>query len=429
MKKSKWLRLGLLSALLVLSGVLAQQTASLLFVSTQFTPIEEAQRMRQVILKDFQGRVEFIPEDNAPFTNRILSEVRAGRVNVGLAGGLHGDFPPLIAAGALDNVDDVLAQLRDRRFSQTFVNLGKMGTANQLYIPWMQATYIMVASRQALQYLPAGANVNTLTYSQLKEWAANVQRATGRRMLGFPAGPRGLMHRFTQGYLYPSYTKSAVTKFRSDEAESMWLEFKSLWQHVNPQSTSYDFMQEPLLAGEVWIAWDHIARLRDALNQRPNDFVAFPAPIGPYGRGFMPVLAGLAIPKGGPNRAAAVAAIEYLTRPDVQIATLVQNGFFPVIQVRLPDNLPQGIRMGADAIARQAQSNVALPSLLPVGLGARGGEYNKVFQDTFARIILRNEDVRRVLDSEAGNLRRIMNETRAPCWSPDPASSGTCPVN
>lgn len=61
-----------------------------------------------------------------------------------------------------------MAQLKDRRFSQTFVNLGKMGTANQLYIPWMQATYIMVANRQALQYLPAGANVNTLTYTQLK---------------------------------------------------------------------------------------------------------------------------------------------------------------------------------------------------------------------------------------------------------------------
>lgn len=424
MKRKIWLGLALL-----LGGVLAQQTAPLVFVSTQFTPIEEAQRMRQVILKDFQGRVEFIPEDNAPFTNRILSEVRAGRVSVGLAGGLHGDFPPLLAAGALDTVDDVLAQLKDRRFNSAFVNLGKMGTGNQYYIPWMQATYLMVANRQALQYLPPGASLNTLTYSQLKEWAANIQQATGRRMLGFPAGPRGLMHRFTQGYLYPSYTKSAVTKFRSSEAESMWLEFKGLWQHVNPQSTSYDFMQEPLLAGEVWIAWDHIARLRDALNQRPNDFVAFPAPIGPYGRGFMPVLAGLAIPKGSPNRAAAVAAIEYLTRPEVQITTLVQNGFFPVVQVRLPDNLPQGIRMSADAIARQSQGNVALPSLLPVGLGARGGEYNKVFQDTFARIVLRNEDVRRVLDSEASNLRRVMNETGAPCWSPDPVSSGACPVN
>mgnify|MGYP001770910441 FL=1 len=427
--RKKWIGFSLIGGLLMaLAAVLAQQP-SVLFVSTQFTPIEEAQRMRQVILKDFPGRVEFIPEDNAPFTNRILSEAKSGRVNVSLVGGLHGDFPPLIAAGAMDTVDDVMAQLKDRKFSPTFVNLGKMGTSNQFYIPWMQATYIMVANKQALQYLPAKASVNTLTYSQLKEWGANLQKATGKRLLGFPVGPRGLMHRFTQGYLYPSYTKSAVSRFRSDEAESMWGEFKEIWQYVNPQSTTYDFMQEPLLSGEVWVAWDHIARLRGALNQRPNDFVAFPAPIGPYGRGFMPVLAGLAIPKNAPNRAGAVALIEYLTRPEVQIATLVQNGFFPVIQIKLPDNLPQGTRMAADAITRQAQSNVALPSLLPVGLGSKGGEYNKVFQDAFARIILRGENIRRVLDSEAENLRRVMNDTKAPCWSPDPASSGPCPVN
>ena len=34
----------------------------------------------------------------------------------------------------------------------------------------------------------------------------------------------------------------------------------------NPNSTNYDFMQEPLLAGEVWIAWDHIARVKEALH-------------------------------------------------------------------------------------------------------------------------------------------------------------------
>ncbi|PZA07263.1 MULTISPECIES: ABC transporter substrate-binding protein [unclassified Meiothermus] len=427
--RRQWIGFSLMGAALVALAAVFAQSPSVLFVSTQFTPIEEAQRMRQVILKDFSGRVEFIPEDNAPFTSRILSEAKTGRVNVSLVGGLHGDFPPLIAAGAMDTVDDVMAQLKERKFSPTFVGLGKMGTANQYYIPWMQATYIMVANKQALPYLPAKASLNTLTYSQLKEWGANLQRATGKRLLGFPAGPRGLMHRFTQGYLYPSYTKSAVSKFRSEEAENMWAEFKEIWQYVNPQATTYDFMQEPLLSGEVWVAWDHIARLRDALNQRPNDFVAFPAPIGPYGRGFMPVLAGLGIPKGAPSRAGAVALIEYLTRPEVQIATLVQNGFFPVIQIKLPDNLPQGTRMAADAIARQAQSNVALPSLLPVGLGAKGGEYNKVFQDTFARIILRGEEIRRVLDSEAVNLRRVMNDTKAPCWSPDPASEGPCPVN
>ena len=33
-------------------------------------------------------------------------------------------------------------------------------------------------------------------------------------------------------------------------------------------------------------------------------------------------------------------------------------------------------------------------SLLPVGLGAKGGEFNKVYMDTFQRIVLRNEPVK-----------------------------------
>jgi multiple sugar transport system substrate-binding protein len=117
-------------------------------------------------------------------------------------------------------------------------------------------------------------------------------------MLGFPAGPMGLMHRFLQGYLYPSYTgSSGVAGFKSPEAVTMWKAFDDLWQSVNPQSTNYAFMQEPLAAEEVWIAWDHGARLINVATERPNDFILVAAPAGPRGRGFMPVLAGLAIRK------------------------------------------------------------------------------------------------------------------------------------
>ena len=72
----------------------------------------------------------------------------------------------------------------------------------------------------------------------------------------------------------------------------MWSEFKALWATVNPNSTNYDFMQEPLLAGEVWIAWDHIARVKEALAAMPDKFLVVPPPAGPKGRAYMPVIAG-----------------------------------------------------------------------------------------------------------------------------------------
>jgi multiple sugar transport system substrate-binding protein len=76
------------------------------------------------------------------------------------------------------------------------------------------------------------------------------------------------MHRFLEGFLYPSYTGGVVVPFRSEAAESMWAQFASLWKGVNPNSTSYDFVQEPLLSGDLWIGFDHIARVIDAPLER-----------------------------------------------------------------------------------------------------------------------------------------------------------------
>jgi len=398
---------------------------SLVFLSTQATPIEEAQAMRQ-ILAGFTHPVEFISQDGGPFNDRITAETRAGRGTVGVIGTLHGDYPPFLQLGALQPLDDLAAELAGRGFQQVFMETGRLGTDTQYYLPWMQATYIMAAHKQALPYLPAGVDLNALTYAQLAEWAANVHEATGDRLLGFPGG--GLMHRFFQGYLYPSFTGAVVTEFRSAAAETMWAEFRDLWQHVNPRSSTYAFMQEPLLAGEVWIAFDHTARLLDALTQRPDDFVTFPAPTGPEGLGFMPVLAALGVPTYSPDAALARQLISYLTSPEVQVSVLRVTGFFPVVHAELPSDLPPGIRLAGEAIAHQAGSPNALLSLLPVGLGAQGGEFNKVFNDTFARIVLRGEDIRAVLDQEARNLQAVMDLSGAPCWAPDPPSAGTCQV-
>jgi multiple sugar transport system substrate-binding protein len=247
-------------------------------------------------------------------------------------------------------------------------------------------------------------------------------------MLGFPAGPQGLMHRFFQGYLYPSYTGGVVRSFKNPDAAAMWADFKELWAHVNPRSTSYGFMQEPLLADEVWIAWDHTARLLDALRQRPDDFVAFPAPAGPKGRGYMPVVAGLSIAQGAPNRAGAAQVIEFLSRPQTQITTAVETGFFPVVRAELPADMPAGVRLAADAIGKTQAARDALVSLLPVGLGDKGGEFNKVYLDTFQRIVVRGQDIKQALATEGAKLASIMQATGAPCWAPDAASTGACPV-
>lgn len=420
---------GLATAALFMAGASATTAfaAPILFWSDQGTPVEEQQAIRDTVLKGFDGQVDFQPQDPGPFVTRVQAEAQAGKGTIDVIGGLHGDF-----AGFPDAVVDLsglAGSLSGVGVNQTYLGLGKLGTGEQKYIPWMQATYIMAANKKALQYLPKGAKLDALTYDQLIEWAKTMDEKTGSPKFGLPAGPKGLIYRFVQGYLYPSFTSSEVTKFRSPEAVAMWEKMKELWKYTSPASTNYGFMQEQLLSGEVWVAWDHTARLADAFNQKPDEFVAFPAPAGPAGRGFMPVVAGLGIAKTAPDMDGAKKLITYMMQPDTQIAMLKAIGFFPVVKAALPSDMPESVKAEGAAVAAQSASKDANPGLLPVGLGSYGGKFNKVYTDTFQQILLASRDIKTVLDAEADTLRGIMKDAKAPCWAPDKPSTGACPVD
>ena len=397
------------------------------FFSTQFSPVEEQEKFR-AILQD--GGFDFTASEEGPLLDLVLAGAQTGQGEVDVVGSLHGSFPPLAREDAMMNMIDVAEDLMDSRdFAQAFLDTGLLGTDDFLYyVPWMQATHIMAANVEAVDYLPEGADINALTWEQFGQWCQNILDETGEAKCGLPHA--GLFHRFLEGYMWPSFTGGMVSDFRSTEAMDMmvWLR-DTLWPTVNPQSISYEFMQEPLLSGEVWVAFDHTARLIEAFNSDPEQYVAFPAPAGPAGRGFMPVIVGLGIPADAANPEGAAALIDYLTTPEVQAKVLNELGFFPVVSGVDFSSLPEGVAIEAGAVTAQASSSDALPALLPVGLGDRGGEINQIYRNAFDRIVINSEDIATVLDEEGTNLEALMNETGAPCWAPDAPSDGPCQVN
>ncbi|MGH2498899.1 MAG: extracellular solute-binding protein [Candidatus Limnocylindria bacterium] len=400
------------------------------FASTQFTPVAEQEKMRRTILAQYQGAsVDFITDMEAVVIDRIISEARAGAEGqIGLIGLENGQFGQIVQAGYLEDLSAVASRHTDKRIPADMLTLGKFGGSAQMYIPWMQATYFLAINKKAMEFLPSGADVNALSYDQLIAWGKNITEKTGQRKIGLPAGANSLLHRLLQGYLYPSYTGGLVTTYKNAEAVTMWNKVKELWQYTSPQSTTYAFMQEPLQSEEVWIGFDHAARLINVLKAKPDDFVAVPAPAGPKGRYYMSVVIGLAIPKTTPNRAGAEALIDYLLKPETQITTLRENSFFPVVDVRMPADLDKGLKLEADAVAKQSSASDAKVVPLPVGLGAKGGEFNKAMVDTFQRIVIRNEPVQTVLNEQAVLLQKAVDESAAACWGPDPKSTGPCKV-
>ena len=421
--------IGITLVLVMLFAAIAVAQEGVAFFGTQFSPVEEGEAFR-AILTDF-GEVEYFSQLQAgELMDMVIAEAAAGDGTIDLLGKLHGDFPTIAEPDLLMDLTDLMDTLaEDREIAPTFVDLGLMGSEDyQYYIPWMQATYIMAAHVDALEYLPEGADINALTWDELAVWAQNVYDETGEAGLGFPLGDGGLWHRFMEGYIYPSYTGGMVTGFKSEAAVEMFQYLLDLYPYIHPQSITYSAMQEPLLAGEVSIVFDHTARLINAFREEPDNFVAFPAPAGPAGRGFMPVIVGLAVPNTAPNPDGALALIDFLTTPEVQGRVLADLAFFPVVAGVDFGGLPVEVGIEAGAVEAQATAEDALPALLPVGLGDRSGEINEIFRTVFERIVLDGEDIETVLGEEAANLQTLLDETGAACWPPDPPSEGICQV-
>lgn len=429
----KLLHFGVLLMIAAIGFAVMAQGGSVTFQSTQFNVVEESEKAR-AILAGFDGEISFVASEEGPLIDILIAEGASGSGSTDVVGALHGTFPSLVSRDLLFDLSELTATL-DAQYdiADAFIELGKMGTADyQYYVPWMQATFVMAANVEALEYLPEGADLGNLTWAQLAEWGRAMAEATGENKVGLPVS--GLFHRFMQGYMFPSFTGGMVTEFRSEAAVAMMEYLRDdLWPVVNAESINYSFMQEPLLSGEVWVAFDHVARLGDAFAAMANgetdlEFVAFPAPSGPAGRGFMSVVVGLGVPFTAPNPDGAEAVIQFMLQPETQAQILAELNFFPVVGGVDMDSLPPRVSMIADAVAAQSASEDAIVALLPIGLGDRGGEINQIFRNVFSRIVQGGEAIEDVLQSEGESLNSLLSDTGAACWAPDPASEGACVV-
>ena len=167
------------SAALLAGGAQAQ---SLLFWSTQANPVEETQAMRDEVLAGFEGEVDYQSSDPGPFLTRIQAELQAGSGH---------DRGPRRAARRLRGAARRLrrsrpARARSRRGAAAADGARQARHGEQKYMPWMQATYVMAANKQALEYLPEGADINALTYDQLIEWIEGDGRGDRRPEVRLP---------------------------------------------------------------------------------------------------------------------------------------------------------------------------------------------------------------------------------------------------
>ena len=394
------------------------------FVSTQMAPAEEraflVSKLRE-FTKETGIKVELINLGYAEVSSRIEAEQKSGRAKVGLVADLQGGLYLLASKGFLQDLSNL-------KFPGKTFLLEKYAYVNgkKIFIPWLQATYVFVVNKEAFKYLPRGLTKEDVikgtdkwTYEALYDWAANIAKKTSMKQpIGFPMGPKGLWHRFLHGYIYPSFTGAQAIKFDSVRAIDMWNYLKRLMKYVNPSSSVWDNMGEPLMRGEVWIAWDHTARIKQAIVTMPDRFVVVPAPRGPMGRGYIIVLVGLSVPKNAPNMDEIEKLIDYLTSPKVQVAILKNVGFFPVVKeasVKIPEG---ALKILAEGVINQSATKDGLVSFIP-NLGKKGGDFTATYREAFKRIVLNGENPVTVVKELGEKIRKMFKETGSSLPEPD----------
>ena len=399
----------------------------IVWASTQLVPPKEQAFVKQELLPPFKQEtgidVEFVGMSYSDLSLKLESEEKAGKVTISVIADLHGGLDMFASKGWLEDLSKFPA-LTGRTFPKVLEDYSHLHGI-KAYVPWLTATYVMVVNKKAFNYLPPGLTKEDVimgtekwTYDALLAWAKNLYEKTGKKLLGFPAGPHGLFVRFLHGYLYPAFTGAQVKNFDSPDAVKMWNYLKELWKYVNPASTTWDAMADPLLRGDVWIAWDHTARIKDAITTKPDEFVVVPVPRGPKGRAFILVIVGLAIPKNAPHEDAAWKLIDYLTRPETEVKILKNVGFFPSVQ-EASGAIPEGpLKILAKGVNNMLNTKDALVAMIP-SLGAKGGDFKEIYLTAFQQIVLQGKDPATVTKELKPQLLKLFEETGAPLPPPD----------
>jgi len=167
----------LIICMFLTSAVFAAEVLN--FASTQMVPAAEQIFAKSVLVKGFTDEsgisVEFIPMEAPDLFTRLSAEVAAKKVTISLVGELHGGLDLMNTKVLLDDLSGI--SLPNRTFIKALEDYSVLA-GKKVYVPWMQATYVMAVNKKAFQYLPAGLKVEDVTgasekwtYDALLNWS------------------------------------------------------------------------------------------------------------------------------------------------------------------------------------------------------------------------------------------------------------------
>lgn len=387
--------------------------------SEMFSPPAEQEFFINEILAPFEEEtgisVNFSIVEGADMFDRITVQQETDHVTTDVILAFNGRFPWYTDAGYVMSMDEAADMFADRTILPAFDATASVD-GTRYFVPISADVYLTVANNNALDYLPAGADIDSLTYEQYVDWAVAVAEGEGEGKVCITGIPQKMfIYQFGTSAL--SYGLSPAGEgapefpdLNSESSAASWANWAAIGAADGfvPTILAIDNCTDPLMREEAWLSVTHNARVGQVYASNETQFTVGPAPSGPSGVGTIAGAHGLGIVEGTANAEGALKLVEYLTRPDIQVKMNKGTGGFVPVVAEAVDYLGDD---PTDEIIRKALIvlNEGVPSYLPVADFEDWGAVKQLFDDVFVDMILGGDGTvdQAYLDSKQEELEAL----------------------
>ena len=387
-------------------------TKTLVMSSRLFSPPREQEYFINEIIKPFEEEmgvtVNFGILDDDKLLERAGVQQSTGHVTTDIVTAHNSRMPDWMDADYVVDLTSYVEEWDDRTFAPAFEE-DVTRDGKWYFLPVGADVYLTLANNKALEYLPEGVDLDTITWDQYADWAIAIAEGEGEGKVCITGIPqKSWIYMF--GGTGLSYG-AGFPDINSPEAAEAW----DVWARIGaadafgPGIMNVDSCVDPMQREETWLTVFHNARAGQVYDTNPTAFTLAPAPTGPDGIGSIAGVSGYAVMKGAPNEELAIQFLEYLTRPDVQVKIAKgTGGFIPPVQEAVD-------YLGDEAIDEVINKAVlvlenGIVSGVPASLYQDWGAVKQVFDDVLANMILGGDGTvdQALLDEAAAQLEALL---------------------
>lgn len=364
----------------------AKERETLVVLSRLWSPPHEKEFVINDIIRPFEKEnnctIDFQTLDDETLLKRARVQKETEHVVTDVVLVYVSKMREWVDNGYVTDLTQTVNSWSDRTFTKGFAEM-TVFNGKQYFLPIGADNYLLCANTKALEYLPDGAEVSSLTWEQLADWSLRIAAGEGEGKFAFTGvAQKMLIYQLSAAIL--SYG-GGFPDIASSQAVKAWNLFIKMRKSFSPTVRTYDSVVPPMKRGEAWLTVSHNARIGEIYSSNPTRFVIAPPPRGPAGMGSVAGVSGLAVPDGCPHPELAVKFLKYITSPEIQLKLAKgTGGFIPTVNetTALLGNTHQ------DEIIRNAILVLEKGRLQYIPAYKDWGSVKLIFDDAFNKLVL-----------------------------------------